>query len=43
MRPTSARLPGLTELAGRYGVQPSFLGTDGREHRAEDAVILADA
>ena len=25
----------LTELAGRYGVQPSFVGTDGREHRAE--------
>ena len=41
MRSSSAPLPGLTELAGRYGVQPSFLGTDGREHRAEDAVILA--
>ena len=34
-------LPGLTELAGRYGVQPSFVGTDGREHRAEDVVILS--
>jgi 4-alpha-glucanotransferase len=34
-------LPGLTELARRYGVQPSFVGTDGREHRAEDAVILS--
>jgi len=34
-------LPGLAELAGRYGVQPSFVGTDGREHQAEDAVILS--
>jgi 4-alpha-glucanotransferase len=39
--PSSPPLPGLTELAGRYGVQPSFVGTDGRVHRAEDAVILA--
>jgi 4-alpha-glucanotransferase len=29
------------ELAQRYGVQPSFVGTDGREHRAEDVVILS--
>ncbi len=41
MSPSSPPLPGLTELAGRYGVQPSFVGTDGRVHRAEDAVILA--
>jgi 4-alpha-glucanotransferase len=34
-------LPGLAELADRYGVQSSFVGTDGRVHRAEDAVILA--
>jgi 4-alpha-glucanotransferase len=31
----------LTELAERYGVQPSFVGNDGRVHRAEDAVIMA--
>jgi 4-alpha-glucanotransferase len=31
----------LTELAERYGVQASFVGTDGRVHRAEDAVIVA--
>jgi 4-alpha-glucanotransferase len=31
----------LAELAERYGVQASFVGTDGRAHRAEDAVILA--
>ena len=34
-------LPGLAELADRYGVQSSFVGTDGRVHRAEDAVIVA--
>jgi 4-alpha-glucanotransferase len=32
---------GLAELAGRYGVQTSFVGTDGRVHPAEDAVVLA--
>jgi 4-alpha-glucanotransferase len=31
----------LSELAERYGVQASFVGTDGRVHRAEDAVIMA--
>ena len=31
----------LSELAERYGVQSSFVGTDGRVHRAEDAVVLA--
>jgi 4-alpha-glucanotransferase len=31
----------LAELAEHYGVQASFVGTDGRVHRAEDAVIVA--
>ncbi len=41
MRSSSPALPALSELAGRYGVQASFVGTDGRVHRAEDAVIVA--
>jgi 4-alpha-glucanotransferase len=31
----------FAELAARHGVQASYEGTDGREHRAEDAVVLA--
>jgi 4-alpha-glucanotransferase len=34
-------VPALAELAGLYGVQASFVGTDGRVHRADDAAILA--
>ena len=41
MSPPTPALPALAELAGRYGVQVSFVGTDGRVHRAEDAVIVA--
>jgi 4-alpha-glucanotransferase len=41
VRSSSLPRPGLTELADRYGVQSSFVGTDGRVHRAEDAVIVA--
>ena len=41
MKSSSPPPPALFELAGRYGVQASFVGTDGRVHRAEDAVILA--
>jgi 4-alpha-glucanotransferase len=41
VRSSSPALPALSELAGRYGVQASFVGTDGRVHRAEDAVIVA--
>ena len=41
MRSSTPALPALAELAGRYGVQASFVGTDGRVHRAEDAVIVA--
>ena len=40
-RPTPHPPNALTELAERYGVQPSFVGNDGRVHRAEDAVIVA--
>jgi 4-alpha-glucanotransferase len=31
----------LAELAALHGVQASYEGTDGRQHRAEDAVVLA--
>jgi 4-alpha-glucanotransferase len=31
----------LAELAERWGVQASFVGTDGTVHRADDAVIVA--
>jgi 4-alpha-glucanotransferase len=31
----------FAELASLHGVQASYEGTDGREHRAEDAVVLA--
>ena len=42
LAPTTPHPPNtLTELAERYGVQPSFVDNDGRVHRAEDAVIVA--
>ena len=41
MRASTPRVGALAELAELYGVQASFVGTDGRVHRAEDAVVLA--
>ena len=41
MRAPPPPVHGLAELAELHGVQASFVGTDGRVHRAEDAVVLA--
>lgn len=41
MTSAQAAAVAFAELASLHGVQASYEGTDGREHRAEDAVVLA--